>query len=95
MKATPTSSDRINLQWTNTATERLWWDISVTDGRGRNTAHSLTGVGRGDQSRGTPASHVFIGLQPNQTLCLRIKVRTAAKTEGCVSKLDSVSGELL
>jgi hypothetical protein len=77
----------INVSWTNTATERVWWDISVTTADGRQTGLGLSGVGRGVEGRGVPASHMFIGLQPGQALCFRVRARTARGTQGCVSKI--------
>jgi hypothetical protein len=77
----------INVSWTNTATERVWWDISVTDGQGRNTGLGKAGVGRGDQGRGLPASHMFIGLESGRPFCFSVKARTARGTQGCASKI--------
>lgn len=89
VKAHVVGPNQITFTWTNTATERVWWDINVTDGKGHATAYSQTGVGRGDQGRGLPASHMLIGLKPGETVCVRIKARTGPRREGCVSQLWS------
>jgi hypothetical protein len=55
------SPNCINVSWTNTATERVWWDISVTtaDGRAPNGLGSHRSRARrsGPQSAGEPHVH--------------------------------------
>jgi hypothetical protein len=77
----------IQVRWTNTATERVWWDIEVTDQNGR-VVLSQTGVGRGDQGRGLPAENNFL-VGENVTRCFRVRARTARGTQGCVSQIWS------
>ena len=77
----------IQVSWTNTATERVWWDVEMTDERG--TIFPLpAGVGRGDQGKGLRVSNSYT-VEPGVTRCFRIKARTEAKTEGCVSAIWS------
>jgi hypothetical protein len=73
---------------TTRADERVWHDIEVTDGSGR-LVQSLAGVGYGAMSGKSQTTRDFGGLAPNTTRCFRVKARTEAGTQGCVSKLWS------
>ncbi len=78
--------DTIEFHWWDTTRngELVWHDFEVTDGSGR-LVQSLTGVGYGSKS----TLRDFGGLTPNTTRCFRIKARTEAGTNGCVSKVWS------
>ena len=84
--------DTILFTWFDTtrASERVWHDIEVTDGKGR-LVQSLTGVGIGAMSGGgkQQSEKQFSGLAPNTTRCFRIRARDEAGTKGCVSKIWS------
>ena len=78
------SPDDIQVKWTNTATERVWWDVEITDEAGK-VLELPAGVGRGDQGVGLQISNVF-SVAPSTTRCFRVKARTEPNTEGCVSE---------
>lgn len=80
-------ADTLRLTWNNTATERVWWDIEITDKAGK-VVQSVTGgepvkTGRGVTSRD------FSSYGVNTTRCFRLRARTAGGTEGCVSQIWS------
>jgi hypothetical protein len=79
--------DTFRFTWNNTASERVWWDIEVTNQAGK-VLQSFTGsdpvkAGRGSTSRD------FSGYGVNTTRCFRLRARTAAGTQGCVSQIWS------
>ena len=79
---------RIQVRWTNTATETVFWDVEMTDERG-NIAEALpAGIGRGDTGVGLPVENTYT-VPPGVTRCFRVKARTARHTEGCVSEIWS------
>jgi Bacterial SH3 domain len=78
------SPDQIQVKWTNTATERVWWDVEITDEAG-NVLELPAGVGRGDQGVSLQISNVY-STAPSTTRCFRVKARTEPNTEGCVSE---------
>lgn len=50
VKAVMSGRDNVSVSWTNTATEKVWWDVQITDGQGHETSHTpRAGVGRGDR----------------------------------------------
>jgi hypothetical protein len=80
-------ADTLRLTWNNTASERVWWDIEISD-KGGKVVQSVTGgepvkAGRGATSRD------FSSYGVNTTRCFRIRARTAGGTQGCVSQIWS------
>jgi hypothetical protein len=80
-------ADTFRLTWNNTATERVWWDIEITNSAGK-VLQSVTGGEPVKTGRGT-TSRDFSGYGVNTTRCFRIRARTAAGVEGCVSQIWS------
>ena len=72
------------LTWEDRASEKVWWDIEITNGSGVLVDQQLTGVGRGVEGKGSRAENA-IGLPANGTRCYRVRARTGPHTEGCVS----------
>lgn len=81
------SPDQIQVKWKNTATERVWWDVEMTDEAGQ-VLPLRAGVGRGDEGVGLEISNVY-GTAPGTTRCFRVRARTEPGTEGCVSEVWS------
>jgi hypothetical protein len=94
VKAMPAPGKERNtlaLSWHDTvgARERVCHDFEVTDGGGR-LVQSFAGVNcRGIGANLGRDEREFGGLPPNTTRCFRIKGRTEAGTQGCVSQLWS------
>jgi hypothetical protein len=84
-------SKHIEVSWTNTATEQVWWDVEMNDGgafegdRHGNVLPLPAGVGRGDQGVGLRVSNLY-DAPPLSRRCFRVKARTGRQTEGCVSE---------
>ena len=75
----------IQVRWTNTATETVFWDVEMTDGAGGRVAEQPgPGIGRGDTGKGLRISNSYT-VPSGVTRCFRVKARTARHTEGCVS----------
>jgi hypothetical protein len=85
--ATAISATQIQVTWTNTASEQVWWDVEITDGAGTILAQPA-GVGRGDQGVGLPVSNLY-DAPPLSLRCFKVKARTGPHTEGCVSEVWS------
>jgi hypothetical protein len=84
-------SSKLRLTWRDTtrADERVWWDFEVTDGSGR-LVQSLAGVGIGAMVGSKQLSDRDFGpYPPGTTRCFRMKARTEAGTNGCVSQIWS------
>jgi hypothetical protein len=79
--------DSLRLTWNNTASERVWWDIEVTDKAGK-VVQSVTGGEPVKAARGA-TSRDFSGYGVNTTRCFRLRARTAAGVQGCVSQIWS------
>ena len=78
----------IQVTWTNTASEQVWWDVEMTDGTGRVAEPLPAGIGRGDSVKGMTATNSY--QVPNGvTRCFRVKARTERGTGGCVSQVWS------
>lgn len=78
----------IQVRWTNTATETVFWDVEMTDERG-NIAEALpAGIGRGDEGVGLPVTNTYT-VPAGVTRCFRVKARTERHTGGCVSEIWS------
>ena len=71
------------------ASERVWWDFEVTD-RGGRVVQSWAGIGIGAMVGSKQLSDRDFGPYPAATTrCYRMKARTEAGTQGCVSKIWS------
>lgn len=80
---TGAGTNTINWSWRNTAPEAgIYWDFEVTDQNGTPMPGGGAGVRADSDSYGIYAN-------PGDTRCLRIKARTEAGTQGCVSQLWS------
>jgi hypothetical protein len=86
VKAAPLSTTDIQVSWRNRATERVWWDVEMTDENGTVLPLSA-GIGRGEKSFNSTISNVFSAPQSTDgtTRCFRVRARTGPRTEGCVS----------
>jgi len=72
-------TNTIGFSWHNTAPEAgIFWDFEITDQDGVPKPGGGAGV-RAD------ADSYTIGANPGDTRCIRIKARTEAGTQGCVS----------
>jgi hypothetical protein len=92
------SNNQIQLNFTNTASEApIYWDIEVTDGAGHYLDGNVAGV-QGTRTQATGGQYSEMGrfqLTPIQggnfhwgiQYCFRVRARTQAGTQGCVSKL--------
>lgn len=79
----------IQVRWTNTATETVFWDVEMTDEQGNIPKEAPgPGIGRGDEGVGLPVENTYT-VPAGVTRCFRVKARTARHTEGCVSKIWS------
>ncbi len=76
----------IVLSWRNTARhgEQVWWDIEMKDGAGR-VIPQRAGSGRPSSMYHERLFNAFL-VGPRTTRCFRIKARTGAGTQGCVSQ---------
>jgi hypothetical protein len=76
----------IVFSWRNTARhgEQVWWDIEMKDGAGR-VIPQRAGSGRPSSMYHDRLFNAFL-VGPRTTRCFRIKARTGAGTQGCVSQ---------
>ena len=80
-------SDRLAFGFrARTHDNKMWYDISIRDGQMRDIGRDLTGWGPNVGCFGCGIKHVFDGLQPNTRYCFRVRARTEAGTQGCVSE---------
>jgi hypothetical protein len=89
----------VTLTFRNTAREGgRYWDIDVRDGAGNDRAIGRGGVSHGtDFNTGYAASAAYgdkvvlyfshQDIKPNSTVCFRVRARTGAGSQGCVSKI--------
>jgi hypothetical protein len=85
VRAEALSQSSINFKWRDTTRPGEiplgpFYDIEVTDSSGKSLKESLTGKGYMFGGR------VFKKLDFNKEYCFRIRARTEAGTQGCVSK---------
>jgi hypothetical protein len=66
------------------AGDRVFWDIEMTDGSGR-IVESHAGVKGVSARNNFVMPHEVGNLGPGTTRCVRVRARTEARTEGCVS----------
>lgn len=78
----------IQVRWTNTASETVFWDVEMTDGAGAIAQALPAGIGRGDTGVGLPVSNTYT-VEHGVTRCFRVRARTERHTEGCVSEIWS------
>ena len=78
----------VKVSWMNTASEKVWWDVEITNGSGAAVDSPRPGVGRGETSKGIRSENTF-GLPANGTRCFRVKARDQPGREGCVSAIWS------
>jgi hypothetical protein len=86
-RMTSESPPTVQVSWTNTATETVFWDVEMTDSRGK-VFPLPAGVGRGDTGKGLRASNSY-SIPAGETRCFRVRARTARGTAGCVSQIWS------
>jgi hypothetical protein len=89
IKATGNNDGTIVLTWINTASESGadFVDIEVQTQNGGSTGRDLAGTrmeGGGFRKAG---SFTMTNMAVGQTFCFRVRARTEASTQGCVSKL--------
>ena len=85
--AIPIASRTVKVEWTNTASETVWWDYDVRD-NGVPIALRPGGNPPRADTRGFRYSNNFM-IESGHTLCARLRARTEPGTRGCVSKLFS------
>jgi hypothetical protein len=73
------------LTWEDRASEKVWWDVEISDGSGRPVDSPRPGVGRGDQGLGLHIEQSF-SVPANGTRCFRVKARNESGNNGCVSE---------
>ena len=73
------------LTWQDRASEKVWWDVEITNGSGAAVDSPRPGVGRGDEGKGLQIENTF-SLPQNGTRCFRVKARNAPGNQGCVSE---------
>ncbi len=78
----------LRVSWTNTASERVWWDVEITDAAGRVTA-SRTGTGGPVGTKKGSAHILDYTVKSNTNRCFRIRARTGPLSSGCVSEIWS------
>jgi hypothetical protein len=91
------TADSIEFRWRNTTgrssptqLHNAYFDIEVRDGAGKVVPPGdVAGTGPLKVVYGALSSRTFGGLPPGTTRCFRIRGRTAAGTEGCVSQTFS------
>jgi hypothetical protein len=84
-RVTSQSPPMIQVRWTNTATETVFWDVEMTDEKGNMAEVLPAGIGRGDTGVGLPIENTYT-VPAGVTRCFRVKARTERHTEGCVSR---------
>ena len=68
---------------------RMYFDITVRDGKGNDAGKGLTGTGPFSVTYGSRSHQDFDRLGLPQTLCFWIRARTEGGTQGCISKIAS------
>ena len=86
VEPTPGRPATLRVTWTNTASERVWWDIDVTDQTGRNFPQKAGAGGPAGQKKGSSHVWSYTVQQANATRCFRIRARTGPFDTGCVSE---------
>jgi len=81
--AKPTS---LRVHWINTASERVWWDIDVTDPSGRVFPQKAGAGGPAGTKKGSSHVWYYNVNKPNTTRCFRVRARTGPFDTGCVSQ---------
>ena len=78
----------LRVTWTNTASQRVWWDFEVTDSAGQpvKMKGGLGGIGPASTQRGSTVTKDFGVNKPGTIRCYRIKARTGPFNSGCVSE---------
>ena len=104
VKAELIGQDKIRFSWRNTtgrgmnrpgstssgdSPHRMYFDISVRDGRGNMVGKDMTGTGPFSVTYGSRSQQEFAGLVVPATYCFRIRARTEGGTQGCVSQIFS------
>ncbi len=85
LKAITKSPTSLEISWENRASERpIFWDVEVLNGNlqpigGKPAGSNYGGVGRGNRAAAT------FDVPRHATQCFRVKARTQAGTQGCVS----------
>jgi hypothetical protein len=89
-RMTSESPPTVQVSWTNTASETVFWDVEMsTTARNLRQVFPLpAGIGRGDTGKGLSISNSY-SIPAGTTRCFRVKARTARGTSGCVSALWS------
>ena len=75
----------IVVTWEDRASEKVWWDVEITNGSGAPVDLPRPGVGRGDQCLGLHIEQAF-SAPANGTRCFRVKARNESGNNGCVSE---------
>jgi hypothetical protein len=78
----------LRVSWTNTASQRVWWDFEVTDQAGRavKMKGGMGGIGPAATTKGTTQTKDFVLNKSGTTRCFRIRARTGPFASGCVSE---------
>ena len=78
----------VHVEWTNTASEEVWWDYDVTHNGVRVPQRAGMPPRVGEGQAGWRFGNNF---SPGQgvTACYRLRARTAPGPKGCVSKIFS------
>jgi len=85
---TPGAPGQLRLKWHNTAREgAAYWDIAIF--RNNKEIQGLTGISA-SKLRDT-YFHEFTGLESAARYCFKVRARTQAGSQGCVSLLWSQS----
>jgi hypothetical protein len=88
--ARPWTTTSLSFGWrARTHDDEMYYDINIRDGQLRDIGRDLTGWGPRTGRFGYGVNQVFEGFQPGTRYCFRIKARTEAGTEGCVSEVWS------
>jgi hypothetical protein len=83
------SSTSIELRWRNnsrTIGDRTCFDIEVRDRQGKPVGKDVTGESCDEKTASSGRkSRTFTGLNPKKEYCFRVRARSDARREGCVS----------
>lgn len=85
----PSRLTTLRVYWINTASERVWWDIEVTDPAGRVFPQAAGKGGPAGTKKGSSHVWYYNVNKPNMTRCFRIRARTGPFDTGCVSQVWS------
>jgi hypothetical protein len=71
--------------------ESQWWDVDVREDQpdGPLSGRGLTGAGPPADTDKHTGQFVFAGLKENKNYCIRVRARSEAGTQGCVSQVWS------